>query len=243
MNEPIFAGQVWRVTDAPAHQRDSWTLYYCTSGGGCFLFDDSALRYQAGQLIVIPPGMRHTHQDGVGASCLYMFIQDAALALRHPTLVADDANHCLRHLFEDALYLFGSSEPQDKMLLSPYAQLIIQHINARRPATPHSQLVEEIARSIRQNYANPLYSLDETLRSAPYCYDYLCRLFHLELNTTPHKYLTELRLQSAADALRISPGSSMSEIARMCGYSDPLYFSRMFKKRFGVSPREYVKSR
>ena len=26
----------------------------------------------------------------------------------------------------------------------------------------------------------------------------------------------------------------------MCGFSDPLYFSRLFKKRYGVSPRNYI---
>lgn len=241
MNETLFVGQVWRVTDAPAYQRDSWTLYFCTSGAGCFVFDDAVLCYQAGQLVVIPPDIRHAHRDGGVASCLYIFCKNAALALRHPTLVTDDANCCIRHLFEDILYLSSNSESSGDSLLSAYIQLITQHINAHRPAAPQAQLVEDIARRIRQNYANPLFELDETLHSAPYCYDYLCRLFRQKLNTTPHKYLTELRLQSAADALRTNTGSSISEVARLCGYSDPLYFSRMFKKRFGVSPREYAK--
>lgn len=243
MNETIFVGQVWRVTDAPAYQRDSWTLYFCTSGSGIFVFDGSMLHYQAGQLVVIPPDIRHTHRDDGGASCLYIFCKNAALALRHPALIADDAQHCIRHLFEDVLHLFGSGETQDKTLLSPYVQLIAQHINARRPAAPHSQLVEDIARNIVQNYTNPNYELDELLKSAPYCYDYLCRLFRQELNTTPHKYLTDLRLQSAADILRAGNGGSVSEVARLCGYSDPLYFSRMFKKKYGASPREYAKGR
>jgi AraC-like DNA-binding protein len=32
---------------------------------------------------------------------------------------------------------------------------------------------------------------------------------------------------------------TVSQIAEACGYSDPLYFSRVFKKYFGVAPSEY----
>lgn len=35
---------------------------------------------------------------------------------------------------------------------------------------------------------------------------------------------------------------NISEISMMCGYDEPLYFSRVFKKEFGVSPFNYAKS-
>jgi len=110
-----------------------------------------------------------------------------------------------------------------------------------RAVSPRNLLVEEIAQSILRNYPNPNFDLDGVLKSAPYCYDYLCRLFRNEMHTTPHKYLANLRLQTAADILRIATGKSITEVARMCGYQDPLYFSRMFKKKYGVSPREYAR--
>ena len=34
---------------------------------------------------------------------------------------------------------------------------------------------------------------------------------------------------------------SINEIAQMCGYDDALYFSRVFKKRFGCSPTKYIR--
>ena len=50
-----------------------------------------------------------------------------------------------------------------------------------------------------------------------------------------------MRLQRAADMLLSGGGkTSVSEIARMCGFRDPLYFSRMFKKRYQVSPSRYA---
>lgn len=241
MNDILYAVLTPNIPSLPRHEQDAWELYCCTEGAGRFLFDGTELSYRAGDLVVIPPGTAHAHQSEGHACCYCLYVADAALSFRHPQTIQDDANHSLQHLFQDVLYHFSADQNAHVPLLSAYGQLIMQHISLRRPASPRTQLVEDIAQNIVQNFANPNYELDALLKSAPYCYDYLCRLFRQELHTTPHKYLTDLRLQSAADALRLNPGSSISEIARLCGYSDPLYFSRMFKKRFGVSPREYAK--
>ena len=61
------------------------------------------------------------------------------------------------------------------------------------------------------------------------------------MGVTPHKFLMDIRLQTAAETLESDYGdaSSISEVARMCGFREPLYFSRVFKTRFGVSPTAY----
>ena len=62
------------------------------------------------------------------------------------------------------------------------------------------------------------------------------------MGTTPHKYLTNLRLQAAADTLcSCYNNGNITEVAHMCGFHNPLYLSRLFKKKYGVSPREYYR--
>lgn len=241
MNDIVSAVQHQLTPTIPRHQNDSWEMFYCTQGSAKFIFDDLELTYRAGDVIVIPPDTPHAHilSEGAGSVCLN--ITNATLAFRYPAVFQDDGNQSLLHLFRDAHYLFHSDAEYRAALLPAYGQLLSQHVNSRRASSPRSLLVEEIAQNIVQNYTNPNYELDELLKSAPYCYDYLCRLFRQELNTTPHKYLANLRLQAAADILRAGSSGSVTEIARMCGYHDPLYFSRMFKKKYGVSPREYAK--
>lgn len=242
MNDVTYAEQQQHVPAAARHQHECWEVFCCTQGGGSFVFDDAVQPYHAGDVVVIPPESPHTHVSREGAGCICLQIENATLSFRDPVVIQDDGNHSLLHLFQDAHYLFHSDAEYRAALLPAYGQLIAQHISSRRTTSPRSALVEEIAASILQNYANPHYELDELLRSAPYCYDYLCRLFRQAMHTTPHKYLADLRLQSAADLLRAGTGSSITEVARMCGYLDPLYFSRMFKKKYGVSPREYGKA-
>lgn len=241
MNDIIYAGRHQQTPSTPLHQHEHWELLYCTSGTGAFLFDEAVQAYHAGDVVIIPPDTPHVHTAEQGASCIYLYMADAALAFRQPMTLQDDAHQGLLHLFDDADAYSRSDLSYRAALLPAYGQLIVQHISARRTSSAGNRLVEEIAQSIVQNYANPNYELDELLHSAPYCYDYLCRLFRQELHTTPHKYLASLRLQAAADILRTGTSRSVTEISRMCGYHDPLYFSRMFKKRYGVSPREYAR--
>ncbi len=68
---------------------------------------------------------------------------------------------------------------------------------------------------------------------------YLARLFRRFGRTTPHRYLTRLRMAHAASVLMTS-GCQVKEVADRLGYSDQFHFSRAFKAEFGVSPRDFV---
>ena len=231
MYDIVYAakGAFGHISAPPAN--DCWRFFYCTGEGG---------PYPAGSMLVLPPESQPlpTLAEAQG---ILLHLMQIPLVFRQPYLLEDDANQSILHLMQDALWHFDAAAPGSGPLLSIYGQLLVQHVSLRRPPAPQSQLVEYLARSITQNYADPNYELDALLKSAPYCYDYLCRLFRQEMHTTPHKYLMNLRLQSAADILQAGTSGSITEIARMCGYHDPLYFSRMFKKKFGLSPREYAK--
>ena len=239
MNDVIFTGQDALTPNVPRHTHPHWEMYCCTQGDGSFTFDELEFPYQAGDVIVIPPDVPHAHLSADGAGAIYLYITEATLSFRSPMILHDDPNQCLLHLFADAHYLYQHEPDSRASLLPAYGHMIAQHISVRRSTSHRNLLVEEIAQSIMRSYSNPNFDLDSVLKSAPYCYDYLCRLFRQEMHTTPHKYLAALRLQTAADILRTGTGKSITEIARMCGYQDPLYFSRMFKKKYGVSPREY----
>ena len=65
------------------------------------------------------------------------------------------------------------------------------------------------------------------------------RHFKTATGETPVEYMLKLRLQDAAD--KICNGMAVSEAAFTAGFSDSNYFSRVFKKKYGVSPREFCK--
>lgn len=67
------------------------------------------------------------------------------------------------------------------------------------------------------------------------------RLFYRFAGCAPMQYFTALKLDSAKKLL-LTTSMNSSEISRLLDFSSVNYFSRLFKKACGLSPREYVKS-
>ena len=87
--------------------------------------------------------------------------------------------------------------------------------------------------------ADPLSEggLEEALSNVPYNRDYFRRAFRDRIGMTPQKYLELKRMEYAVH--RLGLGQSVKETAAELGYSDPYFFSRMFKQYIGASPSSY----
>ena len=91
---------------------------------------------------------------------------------------------------------------------------------------------------IARNYQDESLNVEKIARSLFINSRYLRRVFTAHTQMTVIDYITRLRMQKAAELLE---GANIKhvEIARMLGYSDACYFSRCFKKFYGISPSEY----
>ena len=67
----------------------------------------------------------------------------------------------------------------------------------------------------------------------------LQRCFRDELDLTPAAFIAQVRLEEAAARLRQVPRPPIGEVADAVGFADVSYFGRVFKRYFGVTPREY----
>lgn len=98
----------------------------------------------------------------------------------------------------------------------------------------YSQTIRESLRYIHENYAKDI-SLNEV---AQYIYrspEYFSRLFKMETGTNFSSYLMKYRLDKARDLL-VNTDMKIYEIAYAVGYTTPSYFSKMYRKYFGVLP-------
>ena len=81
-------------------------------------------------------------------------------------------------------------------------------------------------------------SNDELCRLCGLSRDYFLKVFRNVMGTTPQQYYVTLTIDRSCYLLT-NTAYTISEIARLCGIEDSLYFSRMFKKHTGLSPRSY----
>lgn len=245
MNEITYVGRHTTVYTVARHAHESWEYVYCTQGGGTFFFGDTQLSYKQGDVVIIPPMIPHSNASEQGFNNIHINMDAPILTLKEPTVIVDDSNHFLLNAFNAAFYHYYSESNERAALLSCYGNLISYYLIAYQTGRPRSSVVDEIEHHIISHYADCDYKLDQYLNSLPFSSDYLRKLFQKDFGVTPHQYLTNKRLQIAAEALAnvgVS-GNSVADIALMCGFREPLYFSKMFKKKYGVAPSYYVKTR
>jgi len=76
------------------------------------------------------------------------------------------------------------------------------------------------------------------VRAAGRSHAHVTRACRQHIGKTPMELIHEMRLRHAAHLLRMS-SLSVLEISQNCGYENPAQFHRMFKSRFGTTPRKY----
>lgn len=91
---------------------------------------------------------------------------------------------------------------------------------------------------IHNNYSDNIV-LSDIARSADIGERESLRCFQRTIQISPMQYLLKYRIMQGADFLLKNPSKSISEIAGLCGFDSPSNFSKMFKRFYNCSPREY----
>jgi len=93
-------------------------------------------------------------------------------------------------------------------------------------------------RLIEKSFNDENFKVSELATSLNMSASQFNRKLHGLAGQSPVQFIISVRLQRASKLLKISD-KTISEIAYEVGYSDQAYFSRVFKKEFGISPSEY----
>jgi two-component system response regulator YesN len=104
-----------------------------------------------------------------------------------------------------------------------------------------SAVVYSIKTYISENYGSIDLSIMAISDHVKLSSSYVCTLFKSETGITLNQYITEYRLGRAKELLS-DPRMRIADIAEAVGYSDSNYFSKIFRKSFGLSPSEFRES-
>lgn len=146
-------------------------------------------------------------------------------------------------LFNRASTEFFSNTPHKDLLCAAIAVQILAQFTPARPSMraddENASLIYAAAQEMQKNFAGPV-AVAELAKKYAMSEEKFSRLFKQLIGVPPYKYLSSIRLNYACYLLR-STSLPVSEIAYRSGYDDPLYFSKLFKKKYLSPPGEYRK--
>ena len=102
----------------------------------------------------------------------------------------------------------------------------------------YGDVILKAKRFIEENYADQNTTLSSVAQAVCLSPNHFSTIFSQECKTTFIEYLTTVRIENAKRLMRETDMKGY-DIAYDCGFSDPHYFSYIFKKNTGLSPREY----
>ena len=236
---------------APAvhdHYHNSFEFYYLQKGTCWYFIDRKSYRLSAGDIALIPSGVIHkTSYDTALSSrtvinCADSFIPDSVRELikRIPyfsktTQTAAQVDSLFHQIGKEYENPDDYSMDVIRAKVAELFLLIARESSKAQPEKPESPIVETAVAYIRQHYMDTVTLQDV----AALCFvtrEHLCRSFKKETGFGFSEYLNLYRMQKANAMLRENPKIRVAQVASYCGFSDSNYFSRQYKKFFGISP-------
>lgn len=120
-------------------------------------------------------------------------------------------------------------------IFEDYRANLLENIHVVR----FSKLVEEAKKYIEKNYYSPDLSLNKIAAAVYANPTYVSNQFKKEFNITITEYITTCRMKAAVKIIGGHSHVNLAEIATRVGYRDPYYFSKSFKKYYGITPSRY----
>lgn len=153
------------------------------------------------------------------------------------------ANLILKNLYHlKELQSKPDSEFQTRNTLSETWGLLIKELQ-ENPDSQNITGVEQINRVrsmiayINQHYPEKI-TLTEIAKTAGVSEREAGRCFKKNIGQSPMEYLMKYRLNQSKKLL-LETGMTITEICQHCGFSDSAYFGKVFRKSYGMTPREY----
>lgn len=246
------------------HAHDFVEISIVLEGESYYTIGDQTLIASAGTVMLFNPEVYHKDEQKSSTSShqLHIGIRDFALEGYQRNYFPFDSpvirfkegkdrflNKCWQLIEENNRRQY-SYEVMLKAIIMEMIVEILRSDNARQiaPARLKSKETEKEKQEIVNNiiyFLEKHHSEDislETISDRMYISPtYISKVFKEETGESPINYLIKLRLQRAKDLLE-SQQITVKEAAQLVGYQDAYHFSKLFKKHYGKSPSEFLRS-
>lgn len=233
---------------------DEYQIIYITKGKGAYLNNETAQTIHPGSIIFLFPGVKHTycpskkegwHEYYVGFNGPYakMLHENHFINEAHPIYQVGLDDFIIRQFLNIFDFVqkehpgfqqqIGASITQ---ILAKASSLLLQQDQGWQERT----LVEKIKYRFEESIFNDL-DMEAFSKEFGMEYSKLRTTFKEITNHSPYKYFLQLKINKAKVLLQ-QEGVSVKEIAYQLAFQNEYYFSRLFKKKTGLSPTAWRSS-
>lgn len=223
-----------------------YRMHLVTQGEGYLHTPNGSHMLSAGDIFFCMPAVLYAIESGADFQYVYIGYLGA-----HANAIMDKlkitGSNCIFHGFSGLcdFWLEGlHANPNvadlrsESVLLYTFSVLGDAFFENDKLENQESSVVLQIRKYIEDHLSDTELSLVKISKELMYHQKYLSAVFKSVMRVGISEYITTLRIQQACTLMNQGFTSS-KDIAFLCGYNDPLYFSKVFKARIGVSPREY----
>lgn len=224
--------------------RQTFSMHLAFKGSAVFRTARGQHQIQPGTLFFTFPGQPYEITDSENFTYLYItFAGDGAQTLLNQFGIHEDRAvfRNFGHLTDFWMTSIRRASPTNIQVLT---ESVLLHTlsfiekSGEKPTVHISREFDAILQYISNNYTDPEMSIAKAADIFGFSKKYFSALFVKNTHTTFTDYLAKIRVEHAVEMLKHSK-LPVAELAEKCGYSDPLYFSKVFKHITGVSPSKY----
>ena len=236
----LHAGHYSNGQDVPAHKHTGTEIIYIIQGGCTIELADKSFELHEGELCVTAPGEVHSQRNNKLIDNYYLvFNADPDFFDNSSRVINIDEDK------EIILWLRQLVELNDNMFFQQCTGLsyaILSRITMLESRLHHklstNYQLNQAIKYIEKHISNPQLSLELIAKHSGISVSYLKKLFKSKFQISPMKFVQKQRMRKALQMLR-NQYLFINEICEKCGYPNPNYFSRVFKKVYNKTPSEF----
>jgi AraC-like DNA-binding protein len=233
--------------------RKDYVIHFIIDGKGTYFWKNKKYDLKKGDAFLIYPEEETIYKaDGKEPWRYYWigfhgyrseeFLDQMGFSRNQPVIQVQNLNQVERHI--DRILLANKLTCANELVRLSELLALFSYIMEERPKVDTKkteypgELYVRYALEYMMNHYSEKMKIDDLADIIGISRSYFTGIFKKEVKMSPQEYLINLRLEKAAALLRSSE-ESVQTIAQKSGYEDSLSFSKVFKQKYGMSPKMF----
>lgn len=207
---------------------------------GSATISDAAQTFQVGDhdIVYIPAGVGH-HLTSDAEKLIVVHFNITGKEQQNLEVYSSSNPDSLRELFVLLAEVWGTRRGYYLRSMTLFHRVLESlYFQGSRGGDPNYDRIKETVQYIHREFRSSTLSVQTLCQMSGMSDTYYRKLFWDLFQTTPNRYINNLRISYAEELLSTSV-YSVEQVAERCGFSDVKYFSAVFKKKLGCPPSVY----